>query len=118
MIILDAILAKILHSPPEYIFRGFFILACFVGIFSSLAVPAFFQLLELLPRRKAQRLHDLNAELLRKYEHVCAKLMEEQPLREKIEKENVELRRLNEERLQFDRYHDSRTRAAMKGRAQ
>jgi hypothetical protein len=113
--IVNQILGKILNSPAENILKAIFLLAFLVGVLSSLLVPAFFQLLELLPKRKAQRILDLNTELLHKYEGVCATLVEERAIHEKEKKENAELRRLNEERLQFDRYHDSRTRAAMKG---
>jgi len=116
--ILGAILQKALRITPEQVLRAAIVLAAIVGVLSSLAIPIFIQLTELLPRSRVRKQHELNVELQRKYEGICAQLVEERQARETLQKENVELRRLNEERLGFDRYHDSRTRAAMKGKDQ
>ncbi len=116
--ILNAILGKVLNSDPLTILAGILAMAAFVGLASSLLVPLFFTLMDNRPKVKAQRKKDLNAALQDRYEKTCMALVEMGDKLEAVEKENVELRRLNAERLQFDRYHDSRTKAAMKGRAQ
>jgi len=116
--IFDAILLKFQTLPPERILRGILILCGILGFLSSLVVPVIFEIIEILPRNKIRRQLELNIELQHKYESVCAVLFEERIAREKVEKTNVELCRLNEERLNFDRYHGSRTRAAMRGKPQ
>ena len=112
----NAILMKALSSDPHEIVRGIFLMVAIVGILSSALWPLLWQLVESLPHFKGRRARENDEALRRKYEKVCAKLHDEEEWRALVEPELKNLRRLNEERLNFDRYHDVRVRGAMKGK--
>jgi hypothetical protein len=108
--LIDAILQKILHLPPEYIFRGILFLIAIVGIIASLAPAVFFQLLELTPGAKKRRRRELNADLQRKYEGVCAELVEKSKAFELLAQDNTRLVGLLREEHSHNRDWDIRAR--------
>ena len=82
---------------------GWLFLLCFViGIAGSIVVPFFFQLLENSKWAKARRKRETNAELQRKYESVCAELIDERNARKLAEDVEGRVREL----LREERKHN------------
>jgi hypothetical protein len=106
----DAILQRILHLPPETIFRGVLSVVFIAGMTGNMLVSAFFQILENTPRAKARKRRELNAELQRKYESACAELREALAERDAMAKENSRLIGLLREEHSHNRDWDIRTR--------
>jgi sensor histidine kinase regulating citrate/malate metabolism len=108
--LIEAIFQKILHNSPGTILIFFLILCALVGFISSLLPALFFQLLESTPKAKARKRREINAELQRKYEGVCAELVETRRELDRSIKESMRLVGLLREEHSHNRDWDIRTR--------
>ncbi len=73
---IDALLNRILHIDPRTLALYLFALCALVGFVASLLPAVFFQLASRTKRARAAQKRDLNADLQRKYERVCAELQD------------------------------------------
>jgi len=108
--LIEAILQKILHNNPTTVLIFFLIVCAIVGFVSSLLPALFFQLLESTPKAKARKRRELNAELQRKYEGICAELVEARKDLDRSVKESMRLVGLLREEHSHNRDWDIRTR--------
>lgn len=112
----DAIFQKVLHLPPEQIFRGMMFVAFLIGLIASFAPSVVFHLMELTPKAKALNRRELNADLQRKYEGVCAELAETKADRAFVVKENIRLTGLLREEHSHNKDWDIRARRELDAR--
>lgn len=92
-------------------------LLCFlIGVAGSLVVPLFLHLMDNTKKARARRAAAVPEQAQREIDRLHRLLNEARSRNTELAKENQTFRRLGRERIQFDRYSDSRTRAAMSGR--
>lgn len=113
--LVDAILQKIYHLPPEVILRDFLVVCAIVGVAASFAPSLLFHFLEHTPKARARNKREMNAELLRKYDEAGRRLHEAHDRETLLRKENHELRRLIAAETNWGRNHRADVQATIGG---
>jgi len=113
----DAILQRILHNDPRTLLTAAIVLCAAIGFASSLVVPLVVQLFDCLPGARARRRRDLNADLLRKYERACARIVEQNEYIDGICAENIRLVGLMREEQSHNRDWARRAGHELAGKA-
>ena len=112
----DAILQKLLNMAMTDILWALCITFFSVGVAGSLVVPLFITILENTKRAKALRKKELNAELQRKYEQVCAELRDVRQEYDSIAAENIQMAALLREEQSHNKNWDLRAGHQLAGR--
>jgi hypothetical protein len=113
-----AILDGITHAAHSIAPGQVLIAMCITAALCSFIMPVAMAMIERLPWFRKQREAEQNTKLRAEVQKWQAIYGVKVARLEEIEPELTELRRLNLERIQHDRYHDSRVKAAMAGKAQ
>jgi len=108
LMILNAILQRVLHVDPRRLFTAFLVLCAVIGFFA----PIINGIVITIRTRKSKVAfkRECNTELQAKYEKVCARLIEEQELNERVISENIRMAGLLGEGFAFEHNHNIRVR--------